>query len=104
MSNEEDATLSVAAQLIADEETVHDATVSGTRSGIHLELVDLSTTPPPADDDWDLDPTADLGLKIMIGGIDPEVAGQLLRIAADFLDEATLEDHEHDERDGHDHR
>ncbi|WP_181312057.1 hypothetical protein [Nocardioides campestrisoli] len=93
MSTEEDATLSVAAQLIADEETVHDATVSGTRSGIHLELVDLSTT-PPADDDWDLDPTADLGLKIMIGGIDPEVAGQLLRIAADFLDEATIEDDE----------
>ena len=32
------------------------------------------------------------------GGLDPEVAGQLLRIAADFLDEATIEDdeeHEH---------
>ena len=94
MSNEEDATLSVAAQLIADEETVHDATVSGSRSGIHLELVDLSTTPPAEDDEWDLDPTADLGLKIMIGGIDPEVAGQLLRIAADFLDEATIEEDE----------
>src|SRR5690606_29415013 len=98
MSNEEDATLSVAAQLIADEETVHDATVSGNRSGIHLELVDLSATPPAADDAWDLAPTPDLRLKLMIGGIDPAVAGQLLRIAADFLDEATIEDdHDHDE-------
>ncbi|WP_101525662.1 MULTISPECIES: hypothetical protein [Nocardioides] len=90
MSTEEDATLSVAAQLIADPEITHDATISGDRPGIHLELVDL--TDAPEDDEWELDTTADMGLKIMIAGLDPEVAGQLLRVAADFLDEASVEE------------
>ncbi|WP_460794655.1 hypothetical protein [Nocardioides pacificus] len=95
MSTEEEATLSVAAQLINDPEMHHVATIGGASPGIVLELVDQAHDgPQPQDDEWDLDPTADLALKITMGGVDPVVAAQLLRIAAEFLDEATIEDDE----------
>lgn len=95
---EEEATLSVAAQLIADEGGEHTATVSFERPGLHLELIDLSNGVSAADteDEWDFDLPADMGLKILLGGIDPEVAVQLLRVAADFLEEA-VEDGDEDE-------
>lgn len=88
----EEAVLSIAAQMIADETAAHVATVSHGQPGLHLELVDLSEG--AEDDDWDFDLPADLGLKILLGGIDPEVAVQLLRAAADYLEEAVEEDDE----------
>lgn len=88
--DEEEVTLSVAAQLIADEVSEHEATISHASPGIHLELVDLSNG-VPADDDWEFDLPADLGLKILIGGIEADVAAQILRAAADFLEEAVEE-------------
>ena len=93
--DEEEVTLSVAAQMIADEVSEHTATVSQTSPGIHLELVDLSNG-APEDDDWEFDLPADLGLKILIGGVEAEVAAQLLRAAAEFLDEA-IEEGDEDE-------
>lgn len=101
MSTEEEATLSVAAQLINDPEMHHVATVGGAQPGIVLELVDQSHDPQPQDDEWDLDPTADLALKITMGGVDPVVAAQLLRIAAEFLDEATIEQDQDQEPEQH---
>ena len=96
---EEETTLSVAAQLIADEGAEHTAAVSFARPGLHLELIDLSNGISDADteDEWDFDLPADLGLKILLGGVDPEVAVQLLRVAADFLEEAVEEGDDEDE-------
>ncbi|MBE7324057.1 hypothetical protein IEQ44_05270 [Nocardioides sp. Y6] len=96
MSQEEhdhdEAVLSIAAQMIADETAAHVATVSHGSPGLHLELIDLSNGLPADDeDDWDFDLPADLGLKILLGGVDPEVAVQLLRAAADYLEEAIEE-------------
>ncbi|WP_110240559.1 hypothetical protein [Nocardioides gilvus] len=95
---EEEATLSVAAQLIADEGAEHVATVSFERPGLHLELIDLSSgiSTADAEDEWDFDLPADMGLKILLGGVDPEVAVQLLRVAADFLEEAVEEGDDED--------
>lgn len=84
----EEAVLSIAAQMIADETAAHVATVSHGQPGLHLELVDLSQGAPEDDDEWDFDLPADLGLKILLGGVDPDVAVQLLRAAADYLEEA----------------
>lgn len=89
-ADDEETTLSVAAQLIVDEDTAHTAEIGTGSPGLHLELADLANTEP--DPDWDLDHSADLGLKIIIGGMDPEVAAQLLRIAAEFLEDASIED------------
>ena len=91
---DEDSTLSVAAQMITDPDVSHEAVLAFERPGIHLELVDLTVAQPDSDDDWDLDPSADLGLRIMIAGMDPEVAEQLLRISADFLADASVEEDE----------
>ena len=88
--DEEEVTLSVAAQLIADEVSEHIPTISHSSPGIHLELVDLSNGVPEGDD-WEFDLPADLGLKILIGGIEADVAAQVLRAAADFLEEAVEE-------------
>ena len=104
MSNEhehghdEEAVVSIAAQLLADESAEHTATVSAERPGVHLELVDLSGGISPEDeaDDWDFDLPADMGLKVLLGGVEPEVAVQLLRVAADFLEEA-IEEGDEDE-------
>lgn len=87
---DQESTLSVAAQMIVDDGTTHAAQIGAGKPGLHLELADLNETAP--DPDWELDPTADLGLKITIGGMDPEVAAQLLKIAAEFLEDATVED------------
>lgn len=87
---DEESTLSVAAQMIVDEGMTHSAEIGAGKPGLHLELADLSTATP--DPEWDLDDDADLGLKITIGGMDPEVAAQLLKIAAEFLEDATVED------------
>ncbi|WP_110207462.1 hypothetical protein [Nocardioides daejeonensis] len=87
----EDLTLSVAAQAVADESLTHTAELSAARPGIHLELSELPDTSPDADD-WDLDSEADLGLKIMLAGMDPEMAVQLLRVAIEFLEEAEVEE------------
>ncbi|GGD12715.1 hypothetical protein [Nocardioides daphniae] len=94
----EEAVLSIAAQMIADESAEHVATVSHESPGLHLELVDLSEG-APEDDEWDFDLPADLGLKILLGGVDPEVAVQLLRAAADYLEEAIEEGDDEDEDD-----
>lgn len=102
MSTEEhdhdEAVLSIAAQMIADETAAHVATVSHGSPGLHLELVDLSNGLSADDeaDDWEFDLPADLGLKILLGGVDPEVAVQLLRAAADYLEEA-IEEGDEDE-------
>lgn len=87
----EDLTLSVAAQALADENLTHTAELSGSRPGIHIELTELPDSSPEAAD-WDLDPEADLGLKIMLGGLDPEMAVQLLQVAIEFLEEAEVEE------------
>jgi hypothetical protein len=87
----EDLTLSVAAQALADESLTHTVELSSSRPGIHLELTELPDTTPDADE-WDLDTEADLGLKIMLGGVDPEMAVQLLQVAIEFLEEAEVEE------------
>ncbi|QCX28855.1 hypothetical protein [Nocardioides jishulii] len=96
----EEAVLSIAAQMIADESAEHVATVSHRTPGLHLELIDLSAgLPADEDDEWDFDLPADLGLKILLGGVDPEVSVQLLRAAADYLEEAIEEGIDDDEDD-----
>lgn len=103
MSHEEhdhdEAVLSIAAQLIADENAAHVATVSHGSPGLHLALIDLSNgvSAEDEDDDWDFDLPADLGLKILLGGVDPDVAVQLLRAAADYLEEAIEESDDEDD-------
>jgi len=87
----EELTLSVAAQALADESVTHTAEISAERPGIHLELTQLPDSTPDASD-WDLDPEADLGLKVMLGGMDPEMAVELLRVAIEFLEEAEVEE------------
>ncbi|MDN5895600.1 MAG: hypothetical protein L0H93_16440 [Nocardioides sp.] len=88
---EQEISLSVAAQALGDPSQAYTATLSDETPGIHLELVDLASAPASEEDDWELDDDADMGLKVMLGGIDPEVAAQLLRVAADFLDQAVSE-------------
>lgn len=88
---EQEISLSVAAQALGDPSQAYSATLSDETPGVHLELVDLSNGPGDEDDDWELDADADMGLKVMLGGIDPEVASQLLRVAADFLDQAVTD-------------
>ncbi len=97
-SHDEEAVVSIAAQMLADETAEHTAVVSDERPGIHLELVDLSEGISPEDeaDDWDFDLPADMGLKILLGGLEPEVAAQLLRVAAEFLEEAIDEEGDED--------
>lgn len=87
----EDLTISVAAQAIADESLTHTAVVSADQPGLHLSLVELPDTSADAGE-WDLDTEADLGLKIMLGGLDPEMAVQLLQVAIEFLSEAEVEE------------
>lgn len=88
---EEEITLSVAAQMLADPSGSHTAQLSDSRPGIHLELTEIGAD-TAADDEWELDEDADMGLKVLIAGIDPQVAAQLLRVAAEFLDGATADD------------
>ena len=97
-SHDEEAVVSIAAQMLADENAEHTAVVSDERPGIHLELVDLSEgiSPEDAADEWDFDLPADMGLKILLGGLEPEVAAQLLRVAAEFLEEAIDEEGDED--------
>lgn len=87
----EDVTLSVAAQALADESVTHEVVLSAQRPGVHLELVEMPDRNEDADE-WDLDAEADLGLKIMLGGVDPEMAVQLLEVAIEFLREAEVEE------------
>ena len=87
----EDLTLSVAAQAIADENATHTVELSSSQPGVHLALTEIPDTSADAAD-WDLDPEADLGLKIMLGGVDPEMAVELLRVAIEFLEEAEVEE------------
>ncbi|MFC6153847.1 hypothetical protein [Nocardioides yefusunii] len=95
---EEDQVVSIAAQMLVEETAEHTAVISDDRPGIHLELVDLSNGISAEDeaDEWDFDLPADKGLKILIGGLDPEIAAQLLRVAAEFLEEA-IEEGDEDE-------
>lgn len=95
-SHEEEATVSIAAQMLADESATHDATISTERPGIHLELIDLSNgiSAEDVEDEWDFDLPADMGLKILFGGMEPELVAQLLHAAADYIDEAVSEDDE----------
>ena len=97
-SHDDEAVVSIAAQMLADENAEHAAVVSDERPGIHLELVDLSEgiSPEDAADEWDFDLPADMGLKILLGGLEPEVAAQLLRVAAEFLEEAIDEEGDED--------
>lgn len=104
MSNEhthgsdEEQVVSIAAQMLVDDSAEHTAAISDERPGIHLELVDLSEgiSAEDAADEWDFDLPADMGLKIMLGGLEPDVAAQLLRVAAEFLEEAIDEDEDED--------
>ena len=95
MSDEEEveATLSVGARFIGDPEALHVVALGGEKPGMFLELVDFSQ-PQAAeeDEDWDLDPSSDLGLKVTMAGLDPEVAVQLLKVAAEFLEQAEFEE------------
>lgn len=97
MSDEEEveATLSVGARFIGDPDALHVMPLGGEKPGMHLQLVDFSQ-PQEAEDDaeWDLDPSSDLGLKITMAGLDPEVAVQLLKVAAEFLEQAEFEEEE----------
>ncbi|MFS3127288.1 hypothetical protein ACLM5J_02675 [Nocardioides sp. Bht2] len=86
----EDLTISVAAQALADENGTHQAEVSFDQPGLHIALVEMPDTASDAGE-WELDPEADLGLKIMLGGLDPEMAVQLLQVAIDFLSDEDLE-------------
>lgn len=95
MSDEEavEATLSVAAKIIANPEELHVVALGGDKPGLHLQLVDFSQPQDAEDDaDWDLDPSSDLGLKLTLAGLDPEVAIQLLKVAVEFLEEAEYEE------------
>ena len=89
---EVEASLSVAARFIGDPDALHVIPMGTDKPGIHLGLVDFSD-PQAADDDdqWDLDPASDLGLKISLAGIDPEIAIQLLQVAVEFLQQAEFE-------------
>lgn len=87
----EDLTLSVAAQALADETATHRVELSSSQPGVHLALTEIPDTSADADE-WDLDPEADLGLKIMLGGVDPEMAVELLRVAIEFLEEAEVDE------------
>jgi hypothetical protein len=97
-NHDEEAVVSIAAQMMVDESAEHTAIVSEARPGIHLELVDLSEGISPEDeaDEWDFDLPADMGLKILLGGVEPDVAAQLLRVAAEFLEEAVDEEGDED--------
>lgn len=87
----EDLTISVAAQAIADDSAQHQGVVSSEAPGIHIALIEMPDTDADAAE-WDLDTEADLGLKIMLGGLDPEMAVQLLQVAIDFLSDAEPEE------------
>lgn len=90
-SEEFEASLSVAARTVGVE-TLHVAPLSAQQPGLYLQLVDFANLQAADDDaEWDLDPSADLGLKITIAGLDPEVAAQLLKVAAEFLGQADFE-------------
>ncbi|HEY9563241.1 MAG TPA: hypothetical protein VIR30_05660 [Nocardioides sp.] len=87
-----EASLSVAARSLG-EDALHVAPLSVEKPGLHLQLVDFSNPQSAEDDeDWDLDPSSDLGLKITLAGLDPEVAVQLLTVAAEFLSQAEFEE------------
>lgn len=95
MSDEEEveASLSVGARFIGDPDALHVVPMGADKPGLHLQLVDFSQPQDPDDDeDWELDPSSDLGLKITLAGLDPEVAVQLLKVAAEFLEEAEFEE------------
>ncbi|KQY50242.1 MULTISPECIES: hypothetical protein [unclassified Nocardioides] len=95
MSDEEEveATLSVGARFIGDPESLHVVALGGEKPGMFLELVDFSQPQAAEDDeDWNLDPSSDLGLKVTMAGLDPEVAVQLLKVAAEFLEQAEFEE------------
>lgn len=89
---EVEASLSVGARFVGDPDALHVAPLGQDQPGLHLALVDFSQPQPEEDAEWDLDPTSDLGLKITIAGMDPEVAVQLLRVAAEFLEDAEFEE------------
>lgn len=89
-SHEEEAVVSIAAQMLADETATHEVTIGAERPGVHLELIDLTNgvSAEDVEDEWDFDLPADMGLKILFGGMEPGLVAQLLYAAAEYVAEA----------------
>ncbi len=93
MNNEHDhdeVTIAIGVQFNEDE-AVRAIPFGGENLGMLLQMTDHSENPPSEADGWDLDADSDYGLRVTINGFDPDTAAQLLRAAAEFLDETEWE-------------
>lgn len=89
--DDDEVTIAIGVQF-NDDDSVRTLPFGGDNLGILLEMADHSETPANPNDGWDLDPESDYGMKVSINGFDPETAAQLLRAAAEFLEQTEWEE------------
>lgn len=89
--HDEEVTIAIGVQF-NDEDDARTVAFGGDNLGILLEMADHGETPADPTDGWDLDPESDYGMKVSVNGFDPETAAQLLRAAAEFIEQTEWEE------------